>query len=61
MGQEQTKPPFNREPVVPEGLDWSSLMKRDGDVVFDGPHAELRVGHIDDDVLRVVGRVAPMD
>jgi type I restriction enzyme M protein len=31
MADEQTKSPFNREPVVPEGLDWASLMKRDGD------------------------------
>src|SRR4051795_1605336 len=31
MADEQTKPPFNRDPVVPEGLDWHSLMKRDGD------------------------------
>src|SRR5437870_4370088 len=31
MADEQTKPPFNRDPVVPEGLDWPSLMKRDGD------------------------------
>ncbi len=31
MADEQTKPPFNRAPVIPEGLDWPSLMKRDGD------------------------------
>jgi type I restriction enzyme M protein len=31
MADEETKPPFNREPVVPSGLDWPSLMKRDGD------------------------------
>ena len=31
MADEQTKPPFNRERVIPEALDWSSLMKRDGD------------------------------
>jgi type I restriction enzyme M protein len=31
MADEQTKPPFNREAVVPEGLDWPSLLKRDGD------------------------------
>src|SRR5436309_15660692 len=41
--------------------DVTELMKRDGDVVFDGPHAELRVGHIDDDVLRVVRGIASMD
>jgi len=31
MADEQTRPPFDREPVVPEGLDWPSLLKRDGD------------------------------
>lgn len=31
MADEQTKPPINREAVVPEGLDWGSLLKRDGD------------------------------
>jgi type I restriction enzyme M protein len=31
MADEQTKPPFNREQVVPEGLDWASLLRRDGD------------------------------
>src|SRR3954451_24047760 len=31
MADEQTKPPFSREPIVPEGFDWASLMKRDGD------------------------------
>jgi type I restriction enzyme M protein len=31
MADEQTKPPFSREPVVNEGLDWPSLLKRDGD------------------------------
>jgi hypothetical protein len=27
----QTKPPFNREPIVPSGYDWPSLLTRDGD------------------------------
>jgi type I restriction enzyme M protein len=31
MADEQTKPPFNRPRVVPEGLDWQSLLDRDGD------------------------------
>jgi type I restriction enzyme M protein len=30
MADEQTKPPFSRDPVVPDGLDWPSVMKRDG-------------------------------
>jgi len=30
MADEQSHPPFNREPVVPYGLDWQSLLDRDG-------------------------------
>jgi type I restriction enzyme M protein len=31
MADEQTKPPFNAEQFIPEGLDWPSLLARDGD------------------------------
>jgi len=31
MADEQTKPPLNREPGIPDGVDWPSLIKRDGD------------------------------
>ena len=31
MADEQTKPPFSRPAIVPEGLDWPSLLARDGD------------------------------
>jgi type I restriction enzyme M protein len=31
MADEQTKPPFNRPAIVPAGLDWQSLLDRDGD------------------------------
>jgi len=31
MADEQTKPPFSRPSIVPEGLDWPSLLARDGD------------------------------
>jgi type I restriction enzyme M protein len=31
MADEQTRPPFNRPPFIPEGLDWQSLLARDGD------------------------------
>ncbi len=31
MADEQTKPPFAREPIIPAGLDWQSLLDRDGD------------------------------
>ena len=36
MADEQTKPPFNRWPVVTDGLDGSSLVKR-GEAFLDGP------------------------
>ena len=31
MADEQARPPFNRSEVVPHGLDWPSLLDRDGD------------------------------
>jgi len=31
MADEQTRPPFNRDSVVPDGLDWPSLLRIDGD------------------------------
>ena len=31
MADEQTKPPLNRESGIPDGYDWASLIKRDGD------------------------------
>ncbi|MGH3109771.1 MAG: N-6 DNA methylase [Gaiellaceae bacterium] len=31
MADEQTKPPFSRPSIVTEGLDWPSLVARDGD------------------------------
>ncbi|MGI9193727.1 MAG: type I restriction-modification system subunit M N-terminal domain-containing protein, partial [Actinomycetota bacterium] len=31
MADEQTRPPFNRPPIVPDGYDWPALLKRDGD------------------------------
>jgi len=31
MADEQTKPPFGRDPIVPDGLDWQSLLDRDGE------------------------------
>jgi type I restriction enzyme M protein len=33
MADEQTKPPFSGETLVPEGLDWPSLLERDGDAL----------------------------
>jgi type I restriction enzyme M protein len=31
MADEQTKPPLNAPPFIPDGLDWPSLLARDGD------------------------------
>lgn len=31
MADEQARPPFNRPSVVPDGLDWPSLLRLDGD------------------------------
>src|SRR6202453_5260993 len=31
MADEQTKPPFRRQAFIPAGLDWPSLLRRDGD------------------------------
>jgi len=33
MADEQTKPPFNKPPIIPMGLDWQSLLKKDGDAL----------------------------
>ena len=30
MADEQTKPPFSKLSIIPEGLDWQSLLERDG-------------------------------
>ncbi len=31
MADEQSRPPFNREAIIPTGLDWPSLLAKDGD------------------------------
>jgi type I restriction enzyme M protein len=31
MADEQTKPPFNKKSIIPQGLDWPSLQKKEGD------------------------------
>ncbi len=33
MADEQTKPPFNKPSIIPEGYDWSSLLGKDGDAL----------------------------
>jgi type I restriction enzyme M protein len=31
MADEQTRPPFKRDRIIPEGLDWPSILAKDGD------------------------------
>ena len=33
MADEQTKPPFNKPSTIPSGVDWDSLLKKDGDAL----------------------------
>ncbi len=33
MADEQTKPPFNKPSTIPAGLDWKSLVSKDGDAL----------------------------
>lgn len=33
MADEQTKPPFNKPSTIPAGLDWKSLLSKDGDAL----------------------------
>jgi type I restriction enzyme M protein len=30
MADEQTRPPFNKDSKIPQGLDWQSLLSKDG-------------------------------
>jgi len=33
MADEQTQPPFNKPSIIPEGLDWKSLLEKDGEAL----------------------------
>jgi len=33
MADERTKPPFSQPPIIPAGLDWQSLLDKDGDAL----------------------------
>jgi type I restriction enzyme M protein len=35
MADERSKPPYNQESPVPTKYDWPSLIKKDGDELFD--------------------------
>lgn len=50
MADEQTKPPFNRDRIIPEGFDWPSLLAKDGE--------ELEAHYLH--VLNELGRMAGM-
>jgi type I restriction enzyme M protein len=49
MADELTKPPFDRPAFIPAGLDWQSLMERDGDEL------EVQYRHVLDDLGRHPG------
>jgi type I restriction enzyme M protein len=49
MADEQTKAPFNRPAFVPEGVDWQSLLARDGDEL------EVHYRHLLDELGRRPG------
>jgi len=33
MADEQTKPPFHKPSIIPDGIDWKSLLSKDGDTL----------------------------
>lgn len=50
MADEQTKPPFNKPSTIPQGLDWQSLLEKDGDAL------EVHYRHI----LETLGKATGM-
>ena len=51
MADEQTKPPFSRAAIVPEGYDWPSLLARDGDEL------EVHYRHVLEELGRKTGMI----
>ncbi len=51
MADEQTKPPFSRDAIVPEGFDWPSLLDRDGDEL------EVHYRHLLEELGRKTGMI----
>lgn len=49
MADEQIKPPFNKPSMIPKTLDWSSLLKKDGDAL------EVHYRHILDSLGKAKG------
>ena len=58
MADEQTKPPISRPPIVPPGLDWPSLLARDGNELEAHYVGLLNALGRADDMLGVVFRKA---
>ncbi len=51
MADEQTKPPFSCDVIVPEGFDWPSLLARDGDEL------EVHYRHVLEELGRKTGMI----
>ncbi|MGH2711534.1 MAG: N-6 DNA methylase [Actinomycetota bacterium] len=49
MADEQTRPPFNKEPIIPLGYDWPSLLAKDGDAL------EVQYRHVLEELGRSKG------
>lgn len=49
MADEQTRPPFNRDSEIPDGYDWPSLIKRDGDEL------EVHYRHVLEELAKAKG------
>lgn len=49
MADELTRPPFNRPPLVPQGMDWASLIAKDG------VELEVHYRHVLDQLSRQFG------
>jgi type I restriction enzyme M protein len=49
MADEQSRPPFNRPAIVPQGLDWESLVRLDGDGL------EVQYRHILTELAKIPG------
>ena len=58
MADEQTKPPFNHEPVIPSGLDWESLLAQSGEGLEAQYRRILEKLGVGDDTLGVIFRKA---
>jgi len=44
MADERTKPPYKQKSIVPKNYDWPSLIKKDGDELFEHYRNTFRMG-----------------